>query len=334
MPDSAFALLIGIDKYDRLRPLTGCVADAREMGRLLRRHADLTPNYQCEIYGDEMAPGRPITRAELRTILERTFTKVRGSLLFYFAGHGAVTRSGGMLCTTDAAFGDVGISMDEILTYANTSPATSIHILLDCCHAGAMANPALVNGRHPNGQLAILRENLTILAASRDDETSQESGGRGVFTNAVCEALEGGAADLLGAVTAPAIYTFVERRFGALEQRPIYKSHTSEVETLRRCEPAIDRFNLRRLADLFPESKYVYQLDPQFEREDADGRPWPVIDERKVEIGVVIKRFRDAGLVQTSVPGEQLFWTAQKSHSVELTPRGREYWQLVKSERV
>jgi len=53
-----------------------------------------------------------------------------------------------------------------------------------------------------------------------------------------------------------------------------------------------------------------------------------------VRISRLLKDYRDAGLMKPVVPGEQLFWTARRGNSVELTARGIEYWRLVKNRRI
>src|SRR6266511_3057752 len=83
--------------------------------------------------------------------------------------------------------------------------------------------------------------NMTIIAASRATEEAIEAGGHGLFTAALNDALEGGAADHMGYVTAPAIYAYVSRRFSAWDQRPVYKTNATDVLSVRTCEPLIDR---------------------------------------------------------------------------------------------
>jgi hypothetical protein len=75
-------------------------------------------------------------------------------------------------------------------------------------------------------------------------------------------------------------------------------------------------------------------LDPEYEPEDEHGNVHEPVNEEKVDIARLLKEYRDAGLLKATVPGEQLFWTARRSHSVELTPRGREYWWLVFNKKI
>jgi hypothetical protein len=175
---------------------------------------------------------------------------------------------------------------------------------------------------------------MTVIGASLASQPSLEEGGHGVFTGAVLDALEGGAADHMGWVTAPSIYAYIERRFGAFEQRPVYKSYTTGVRVIRECAPLIDRLKLQKIVEHFPAQGFLYRLDPEFEREDKFGKLRKRINEKKAAIGQLFKDYRDAGLLKPSTPEEQLFWTAQRRHTVELTLRGREYWWLVKEKKV
>ncbi len=328
------ALIVGIDHYSLPgHDLQGATADAREMATLLRRHQNGKINYDCRLLLDEMEDGEPITRASLREACEELFRDYKGDVLFYFSGHGVLTGFGGHLCTYDSKINDWGVSVQEVVQLATESKARDILILLDCCHSGDIANPSLFNTGRDN-PLAVIRENMTVIAASRTSQASMEAGGHGLFTAAVLDALNGGAADHMGWVTASSIYAYVQRRFGDWQQRPVYKSHTSDVTVIRECAPLIDRLKLRELVRLFPEVDHKFPLDPEYEPEDEHGVCHEPVNHEKVAIAHLFKDYRDAGLLKPSVANEQLYWTARRGHTVELTPRGREYWWLVKNEKI
>jgi hypothetical protein len=328
------ALIVGIDSYDNVQQLTGCVADALAIRALLARNADAGPNYSCRLL--TCGPGNSdekITRPVLKRACQELFD-FTGELLLYFSGHGALTDTGGYLATCDARRDDWGIPMQDIIQLANNSRATDILLMFDCCHAGDVGNAPILNTAKSNNPLAVLRENLTIIAASRNSQSAMESGGHGLFTTAVLDGLDGGAADHFGWVTAASLYSFVERRFGAWAQRPIYKSHVTELTLIRQCAPLIDRLKLYEIVKLFPTEDYKYQLDPEFEPEDEFGNLHEPVNEEKVAIAQLFKAYRDAGLLRASAPNEQFFWAARRSHTVELTLRGREYWRLVTFSRI
>ncbi len=331
------ALVVGIDTYKNAAKLSSCVADAKAMGRLLEANADGSPNYQCRVLMDKMENGNPITRAGLRGACEALFANFRGDVLFFFSGHGVLTSFGGHLCAHDSEKNDWGIPMQEIVELAINSAARDIIMILDCCHSGDIADPSLLNSRRGGGDpLAVLRENMTVIAASLKTESAIEAGEHGLFTGSLIDALDGSAADHMGWVTASSIYAYIERRFGSWSelQRPVYKSYATTVRVVRECAPLIERLKLRKLIQLFPEQGYKYPLTPEHEPEDEHGEVHGPVDEQKVAVARLFKEYRDAGLLRPSEPGEQLFWTARRSHTVELTTRGREYWWLVKNKKI
>ncbi|HEX7185334.1 MAG TPA: caspase family protein, partial [Thermoanaerobaculia bacterium] len=118
------ALLIGIDEYDAVRGLKGCVADAEAMAALLQENEDGSPNYGCRLL---TSPGpKTITRALVRTEMSRLFDNFTGDVLFYFSGHGTPTELGGYLMTQDGTRDDPGIAMNDLLMHANLSRAREV----------------------------------------------------------------------------------------------------------------------------------------------------------------------------------------------------------------
>lgn len=323
------ALLVGINKYEEFHNLRTCVPDAVAMQTMLERNADGGPNYSCKLmaYGGRKNPDE-ITMPKLREACRELF-RYNGDVLLYFSGHGHNTNVGGYLMTSESEPDNWGIPMQEILDLANSSPARDILIILDCCNAGAAGN-LLFDGGTP---LAIVRENMTIIAASRGSESAMEGDKYSLFTASVLDALDGGAADHMGWVTAQAIYAYVERGFGGWVQRPIYKSHASELTVVRRCAPLIERIKLQELVRLFPTMDYKFRLDLQYDPEDEHGNMHKPISKKKLALSQLFKEFRDVGLLK-STSGEQFYWVARHSGTLELTLRGREYWRLLKDGRI
>src|SRR6266567_7004736 len=162
------ALIIGIDHYQLSgNDLQSATADAEAIGSLLARHEDGTPNYHCRILLDTMENGQPISRAALRKACRELFADFRGDVLFYFSGHGVLTPDGGYVVTADASEDDWGVPMQDIVNVAGNSEAHDILIILDCCHSGNIGNATLLNKQRDSLPLAVVRENMTIIAASR-----------------------------------------------------------------------------------------------------------------------------------------------------------------------
>lgn len=325
------ALIVGIDHYQQEgMTLSSAVADARAMASLLGTHQDGMANYDCRLWADKTHADAPITCAALRQEIQELVSEFRGEILLYFAGHGSISSTGGWLVTYDGTRNNWGISMEEVFKLAFHSQARDILLVLDCCHAGDFGSCSLQSREKGSWGTAVLREDMTIIAGSMPREVSRETSGHGLFTAAVIDALEGGAADTMGWVTAPSIYAYVERRFGGWSQQPVYKSHATQVNVIRQCAPLIDRLKLRRLVKEFPSHDFRLQLCPEMEPEDTNGEVRLPGNAEKVEFAGRLKEYRDAGLIKPSENGEQLYWTARNSHTVELTPRGKEYWWLVR----
>jgi len=139
----------------------------------------------------------------------------------------------------------------------------------------------------------------------------------------VCDALNGGASDVLGNVTVAAVYSYVDQTLGAWEQRPLLKAHVSRLIPIRRCNPLVDRGILRLLPTYFHDPDFEFNLDPSFE---------PTEDTKNKENQKIFSNFqelRDAGLL-VAVDADHLYYAAMNSKSCKLTRLGQFYWNLAK----
>lgn len=319
------ALLVGIDNYDYVSSLSGCVIDASAMAELLKRNEDGSPNYDCRLL---TSPGsHPVTRVELRHQWQRLFDNFTEDILFYFSGHGTPTQMGGFLVTQDGQDGDYGLPMNELLQLANSSKAREVLLILDCCYSGSLGNPPNLQRGEGIENQAQLREGVTILAASRPTEPAIEVNGHGVFTWLVMGALSGGAADVRGRVSAASIYAYVEQALGSWDQRPLYKSHANRLSPVRQCDPAVSDAILRELPHYFPDPDSHHFPDPSYEESHESARPDNVAKYK------TLMKYRDAGLMKT-VSGNHLYYTVIRSEPLALTPLGKFYWHLAKEGRI
>ena len=328
------ALIVGIDHYSRM-PLTGCVADAQEMAALLRRNSDGSKNYDVHLVVSEKGKPR-ISRQELRGLLrKKLFDESKGMhLLFYFSGHGARSSWGSELVLQDYPTTHDGVSVDDLITLANASPAVEVVIILDCCFGGETGD---LKGIQADGIAdefrfgrAVLREGVTILTASRPAEVSMEEEGHGVFTKLLLEGLEGGAADNFGNVTALRLYDFASRAFNSFEQRPMLKSHVVSPSLLRTCPSAITRETFQSILEHFPDPNSKVRLSKKHEgtRPIPRGvRPTP--EQLAFDC---FKELRNTGLLATE-DNLDLYYVAMKSKHVFLTPRGQYFWRLAQKDR-
>lgn len=313
------ALIVGIDDYPK-NPLKGCVDDANHMEEILTRNLDEdeSPNFECSLLTSE---DEDVTKAVLRKNITALFAQKADAALFYFAGHGMENTLGGYLMTKDTMTYDEGVPMQDILTLANKSDIDEVMIIIDCCQSGAFGKiPAL-----PNDQVH-LREGVSVLCATRSSEEALEKDG-GLFTSLVCEALEGGAADLLGNITVAGVYAYADKILGAWDQRPIFMAHVASLNPLRKCKPAIERAVLKRLPQHFDIPDEELQLDPSFEPRS------PSPDLQKNAIFADLQKYRAASLL---VPNDRdhLYDAAMDSRRCKLTPLGKFYWNLAERGKI
>jgi hypothetical protein len=169
-----------------------------------------------------------------------------------------------------------------------------------------------------------LRLGTSILAACRDKEFSVEKAGRGLFSSLVCDALEGGAADVVGAVTVASVYAYVDQVMAPWEQRPLLKANVSKLIPLRFAPAAVAAERLRRLTAYFPSEDHFYGLDPSHE---------PTAEPRHPENEAAfrdLQQFRAARLVAPDNE-EHMYDAAMRSGTCSLTPLGRFYWRRVQA---
>lgn len=311
--DMRRALIVGINDYPGA-PLSGCVNDANAMEHLLARNDDGSPNFSCKLL---IAPEEVISRRILLEAITTLFRDDADVALLYFSGHGIMTELGGYLVTPDAAAYAEGVSMDDILKLANASKAREVVIILDCCQSGAFGNSPLLDGSK-----SVMREGVSVLTASSASQYSVELDGRGLFTSLVCDALDGGGADVIGNVNAADVYTYVEQMLGAWEQRPLFKANLAKLIPLRRCKPEVPLEIIRLLPKYFPTADYVHPLDSSYEPDAKQN------NKEHEAVFAHLQKYRDARLL---VPeGEKhLYYAALNSKACKLTKLGQFYWRLV-----
>ena len=316
------ALLVGIDYYENFQQLYGCANDAAAIHPLLQRNEDGGPNLDCRLASADDAATH-VSRDRLKEMIRELLSGGAEFALLYFAGHGAPTDGGVALVTSDGTDGTPGVTFSEILAAINKSSVAEVTVILDCCFSGgATTIEALNNG------LANLRNGLSVLTASRDDQVSMETAeGRGQFSTYLEGALTAGAADVLGHVNVAGLYSYLSESFGAWEQRPTFKANIDRLHDIRTCKPLVPLETLRRLTEWFPTPGYDYPLDPTYEP-TANKERHP-----NETIFAGLQKFRACRLVDP-IGVEHMYYAAINSTGCRLTPLGKHYWSLVKAGRI
>jgi hypothetical protein len=323
------ALIVGIDYYERLNCLSGCVNDALSVRAVLERNADGTLNFAAPQVLTGMNTVQAVQRRDLKDAVKQLFTDDAEIALFYFAGHGYIEDTGGFLCASDCETGDDGLALSEVMIWANTSKARNKMIILDSCHSGIAGNNALTSG------LAEISDGVTILTASTQDQYALEmpGGGAGVFTSLFVDALNGAAANLVGDVTPGSAYAHIDQSLGPWAQRPVFKTNVKTFVSLRRTEPPISLNDLQALTKHFPTPDHDFRLNPSFEPERSPEQlgdsSVPRPDPTNITTFKVLQNYAKVNLLRP-VDAPHMWHAAMQSKSCELTVLGQHYWNLVK----
>lgn len=321
------ALIVGIDYYDHIGGLSGCVNDAHAVKSVLERHADGTINFATPKLLTGTSATDRVEKGQIKDAVRDLFADDSEIALFYFAGHGYIEDTGGFLCGTECRSGDDGLSLSELMTITGKSPAKNKIVILDSCHSG-------VAGNKPEVAVAEVKEGMTILTASTAEQYAMEvtGGGAGVFTSLFVDALGGAAANLLGDVTPGSVYAHIDQSLGPWAQRPMFKTNVKSFVSLRKATPPIPLSDLQALAMHFPTPDYNFSLDPSYEPERAmeykssDVLPPP--DPQKTAVFAILQKYAKVNLVRPV--GENHMWhAAMNSKSCELTVLGEHYQKLV-----
>ena len=316
------ALVVGIDYYETIASLGGCVNDAYDVKWMLERNADGSVNFGCKLLIGN-GPGNIITRTELKEAVRDLFAGDGEIAVLYFAGHGYIETTGGYLCAGDCRTGDDGLSLSEIMTLANKSKILNRVVILDSCFSG-------IAGDQPaHEKVAELADGITILTASTAEQYASEENGSGAFTALFVDALGGAGANLVGDVTPGSAYAHVDQSLGPWSQRPVFKTNVKNFVSLRKATPPIDLADLRRISEFFSQPGFEFQLDPSYEpeRSGAEDESVPGPDPEKNVVFAILQKYNRVNLVVPN--GAPHMWHAAiQSKSVRLTVLGEHYRRL------
>lgn len=322
------ALCVGIDYYEKFNSLPGCVGDADAIGRLLETNYNGTENFDVTFLKEENSSCN-CTAEKFEAAVRNLFSQSVATVLFYYSGHGGIIDDKGYLVPSDAKCVKDMFPMERLLEIIKDSNATNKIVILDCCHAGSLGKFTTIPG------CDILPENTTILAASRADQTSALTIYGSLFTMSLYQALQGGAANILGEITPASIYTFIDRALSNNEQRPVFKANLENFNCIRTIKPSIKLEDLRKITKIFYMPEYDYPLNPSFEEDKRDVKEekYLVHNIENEAIFAVLRKYAALNMVEPiDLPEDKnyMYWAAVLSKACRLTPHGRYYWMLVK----
>jgi hypothetical protein len=191
----SFAIIIGINQYEKWPGLEFAVADANAIKNTLEQTGfdDIT------LIMDNEATQRRI----LTELFHRLPDKVERNdrVLFYFAGHGQTEDlpgggKKGYIIPVDAetdSYASTAVSMEQIRSLSSRIAAKHIFYVMDCCYSGLGLNrsagvwPGISDYLRKVSSMRVVQ----IITAGGQGEQVQEREGHGLFTSYFLEAIEG-----------------------------------------------------------------------------------------------------------------------------------------------
>lgn len=238
--DKSYAVVIGINDYERWPALEFAVNDAKAIKEKLMETGfdEITT-----IFDKEATQRRILT--ELFHELPRQVGR-NDRVLFYFAGHGQtedLPNGGkkGYIIPVDADtsnFSSSAISMEQIRSLSTRIPAKHILYVMDSCYSGLGLSRSYGVSTSISGYLRKVGSMrvIQILTAGGKGEQVQEKAGHGLFTTYFLRALEG-EADINkdGVVTGTELGAYLRPRVSDASQQaqtPLYGRLEGEGEFL------------------------------------------------------------------------------------------------------
>ncbi len=191
----SFAVVIGINEYEKWPGLEFAVADARAVENTLQQ----TGFDNITLITDREATQRRILTELFHNLPKKVDRNDR--VLFYFAGHGqtqdlAEGGKKGYIIPVDAeldGYASTAISMEQIRSLSSRIAAKHIIFVMDSCYSGLGLNrsagvwPGINDYLRKVSSMRVVQ----IITAGGQGEQVQEKEGHGLFTSYFLKALEG-----------------------------------------------------------------------------------------------------------------------------------------------
>lgn len=218
---NSWALVIGINQYDRAPPLGYARQDAEEVAQVFIDHLGF-PCENVRVLLDAEATRNTVSSSFLR--YSGDFTTSDDRIVIFFAGHGATqpSRRGevGYLVPCDGDLNDLStlIRWDELTRNAELFRAKHVLFLMDACYGGLAVTRTLKAGSTRFLKDMLQRYSRQVLTAGKANELVADAGGprpgHSIFTGYLLDALEGSAADAEGILSANGVMAYVYERVG------------------------------------------------------------------------------------------------------------------------
>ena len=293
---NSWALVIGINKYVHVSPLSYATNDADGVAAVLIEKFSF-PKGNIKILLDDQATINNIRKSFMGFSDPNRVTS-DDRLIVFFAGHGYTVpgKRGevGFLVPVDGKTGDLDtlIRWDELTRNAELIPAKHIFFLMDACYGGLalQRSPTFGSMRFLGDMLQ--RYSRQVLTAGKADETVADGNGvrpgHSIFTAHLLDALEGSAATEEGVVTANGVMAYVYDRvardqyshqtphYGFVDGDGDFIFDTSLLDKARASEP---RVTTQDATGEKGEKDILINTSPQVSA--VTGKDAPVVDAMK-----------------------------------------------------
>ena len=279
-----WAVLVGIEQYERANPLQFTINDVRLLGETLRERGGYEAGHILQITDDALDLNhRPLKRnlmSELAAWLKRPAEG--DTIIVYFSGHGFRASDGSMylapIYVDPADPAASGIPLAWLREQIAGCRAELKLLVLDACHAGSEKGDGGANLDARDLNLFEGLEKVVTLASSTASEKSQiwAEKEQSLYSYWLVEGLKGHADnDGDGAVDIDELYQYVHRTV----------AHTAKVRFERAQTP------VRKVGLVTPGAPVVLRLKPRRLKQlliDMGQQLADSIDERKIDkVGVV-----------------------------------------------
>ncbi|WP_434418579.1 caspase family protein [Nannocystis pusilla] len=200
---TAYALIVGIEKYRDVTPAGGARSDAEKFAELARVTLGV-PEDNIKLLLDDRASRTDIAK-QMRWL--QANVPSGGRVYFYFSGHGAPEPTSGVSYIVpfdgDPQYlKDTAIPMTEVLGDLEKTKAKDVLALADSCFSGAGGRSVLAPGTRPLVRVEDVKPQtrVAMLSASSGAEISGPAadGSGGLFSKYLIEALGSGQGDING----------------------------------------------------------------------------------------------------------------------------------------
>lgn len=228
----ASALLIGVtdtaaQKYEEL---PNAAVDVAAMADSLKLHKDKSENFEVFDYvydkDNNGTSGDLLGAVDLGLMAEKQF-------LFYFSGHGEMTKYGLQLVTPEKEHPlDTGVYFDTLLHRFNRAEDVEITVILDCCYSGGGGDLSM-NVHDIVRPMTQLRDGITILASSERNRKSfiEAPDKPSAFTGEVAKCLDLNSRPNIESVDALDVYKWTREHVKG--QTPVLRTFGSTHPVLR-----------------------------------------------------------------------------------------------------